>query len=238
MGAAMSSSRFVSVRGLRAAVAGASVLLLAACPVPTLGVPRECRLPEGVSLLRLTDLDPTIVVDLRYATTNNFTGDTLPGYETVRDRHTPTAVLRPEAARALARVQQRLREQGVGLKVYDAYRPQRATRAMVFWAERTNNGRLLTEGYIARDSNHNRGNTVDLTLVSLTDSTELNMGTPYDTFTADAHTANATGEAAANRRRLVEAMAAEGWQNYEKEWWHFTLRNGSPRPLDAPLSCF
>ena len=205
MGAAMSSSRFVSVRGLRAALAGASVLLLAGCPVPTLGVPRECVLPEGVSLLRVTDLDPSIVVDLRYATTNNFTGDTLPGYETVRDRHTPTAVLRPEAARALARVQQRLRDQGLGL---------------------------------ARDSNHNRGNTVDLTLVSLADSAELNMGTPYDTFTTDAHTANATGEAAANRRRLVEAMAAEGWQNYEKEWWHFTLRNGSPRPLDAPLSCF
>jgi D-alanyl-D-alanine dipeptidase len=63
------------------------------------------------------------------------------------------------------------------------------------------------------------------------------MGTAYDEFTERAHTANASGTVAANRQRLVRAMAAEGFANYEKEWWHFR-RPGEYQPLDAPLACF
>lgn len=227
-----SDRRFL--RAARGAAAASAIVFLAGCPVPTLGVPRECVFPEGESLVSVTDVESTIRLDIRYATANNFTGDTLPGYEKA------VAALRPNAAAALARVQRRLRDQGLGLKIYDAYRPIRATRAMVLWAERTGNQRVLNEGYVARTSNHNRGNTVDLTLVRLSDGAELNMGTPYDTFSEAAHTANATGEVAQNRQRLVEAMAAEGFRNYDKEWWHFTLGNGDdqPRALDVPLRCF
>jgi D-alanyl-D-alanine dipeptidase len=108
---------------------------------------------------------------------------------------------------------------------------------MVDWAERTGNQWVLDQGYVARQSGHNLGGTVDLTMVRLDTGRELEMGTPYDEFTERAHTANATGTVAANRQRLVRAMAAESFANYEKEWWHFR-RPGEYAPLDAPLSCF
>lgn len=176
-------------------------------------------------------VDPTIRVDLRYATRNNFTGRPLPGYEARR------VLLRPEAAAALGRVQARLRMDGLGLKVWDAYRPVRATLAMVDWAERTGNQWVLDQGYVARRSGHNLGGTIDLTLVRLDTGRELEMGTPYDEFSERAHTANATGQIAENRQRLVRAMAAEGFANYEKEWWHFRMP-GEWEPLDSPLACF
>ena len=187
----------------------------------------ECDVAPG-TLVNVQSLDRTILTDVRYATRNNFTGAVLPGYER------PLAMLRPEAARALARVHQSLRPRGLGLKVFDGYRPVRATLGMVDWAERTNNEWVLEQGYVARASGHNRGATVDLTLVRLADGRELEMGTAYDTFSEAAHTANATGQVAGNRRILVEAMAAEGFNNYEKEWWHFSLP-GQREPLDAPL---
>jgi D-alanyl-D-alanine dipeptidase len=170
-------------------------------------------------------------VDIRYATADNFTGAPLPGYEV------PLPLLRPEAARALARVQARLRAGGLGLKVFDGYRPVRATLAMVAWAERTGNGWVLDQGYVARESGHNRGATVDLTLVRLDGGGELDMGTAYDVFSEAAHTANATGTVAANRATLVRAMAAEGFANFDKEWWHFRLPGDHP-PMDAPHACF
>lgn len=226
------------------AVAAALGLALGACasaaPVRTAAGTRpsdatpsaagECALPPG-TLVNVRSVDRTIRTDIRYATANNFTGAVLPGYER------PLALLRPPAARALARVHQSLRARGLGLKVFDAYRPVRATLGMVDWAERTGNQWVLEQGYVARQSGHNVGRTVDLTLVRLRDGSELEMGTPYDTFTEAAHTANASGEVAANRRILVDAMAAEGFQNYDKEWWHFSIP-GPREPLDVPLRCF
>ena len=209
--------------------------LLAACSAraePAVQpVAQECTVAGDARLTSVQDADPTIRVDVRYATENNFTGERLPGY----DR--PVALLRPEVARALARVQARLRGQGYGLKVFDGYRPIRATRAMVDWANRTNQRWVLTQGYVARASGHNRGHTVDLTLVRLDTGEELEMGTPYDTFSTAAHTANATGAARINRDRLLRAMRAEGFSNYRKEWWHFTLPGSYPA-LDVPLGCF
>jgi D-alanyl-D-alanine dipeptidase len=133
---------------------------------------QTCTIPGGAQLTSVQAADPTIRTDVRYATANNFTGERLPGY----DR--PLALLRPEAARALARVQARLRADGLGLKVFDGYRPVRATLAMVDWAERTNRRWVLDQGYVARSSGHNRGHTVDLTLVRLDTGEELDMGTP------------------------------------------------------------
>lgn len=190
----------------------------------------ECRIAPG-TLVDVRAADRTIRTDVRYATRNNFTADVLPGYER------PVALLRPDAAQALARVQARLRPQGLGLKVFDAYRPVRATLGMVDWAERTGNQWVLEQGYVARQSGHNVGRTIDLTIIDLRTGRELDMGTPYDTFSEAAHTANATGDVARNRRMLVDAMAAEGFQNYDKEWWHFSIP-GPREPLDVPLRCF
>lgn len=193
--------------------------------------PPNCELPAGQVLVNVRDLDPTIRVELRYATANNFTGTRLPGYDA------RLALLHRGSAEALARVQRRLREQGFGLKVFDAYRPVRATLAMVTWAERSGNVWVLDQGYVARQSGHNRGNTIDLTVVEPRSGRELDMGTPFDTFSEAAHTANATGQVMENRMVLKRAMEAEGFVNYEKEWWHYRLP-ANDTPLDAPLSCF
>jgi D-alanyl-D-alanine dipeptidase len=218
------TSRFC-VRALALALAAT----LSGC-APGLAQNRDCDLPAG-TLVNVRRVEPSIRTDIRYATRNNFTGAVLPGYER------PLAMLRPNAADALARVQRRLRPRGLSLKVFDAYRPVRATLAMVNWAERTGNRWVLQEGYVARRSGHNLGTTVDLTLVDAGTGRELDMGTPYDTFSEAAHTANATGQVLANRMILVEAMRAEGFANYDKEWWHFRLA-GDYDPLDAPLRCF
>jgi D-alanyl-D-alanine dipeptidase len=219
----------------RARAALAAVLLaLGGCRTAQAGTPlaaRPCDVPAGSELVDVRRVDRTLRVELRYATPNNFTGRRLPGYDT---RH---ALLRPPAAQALARVQARLRGEGLGLKLFDAYRPVRATLAMVDWAERSNNVWVLDQGYVARQSNHNRGNTVDLTAVTLRGGRELDMGTPFDTFSEAAHTANATGAVLENRLRLKRAMEAEGFENYDKEWWHYRLP-GDFAPLDFPLSCF
>ncbi len=167
-------------------------------------------------LVDIRSLAPEIVTDLRYATANNFTGAPLPGYLANR------AYLRREAAAALARVQSALRERGLGLKVVDAYRPARETDAMVEWTRRANRGDLLRDGYIASRSRHNLGVAIDLTLIELASGRELDMGTPFDAFTAAAHTANATGQVAINRQLLKAAMEREGFVNYDQEWWHFS----------------
>lgn len=189
-------------------------------------------LPDAVADSALVDvrsLDPTILVELRYVTPNNFTGASLPGYGAQR------ALLRRDAARALARVEARLRTSGLGLRIWDAYRPVRATAAMVAWAERVGRTDLLDQEYIARRSRHNLGVAVDLTLVDLQTGTELDMGTPFDTFTEAAHTANAAGTVQRNRQVLVRAMESEGFQNYENEWWHFSYPLAGARPFDLPI---
>ena len=188
--------------------------------------------PDAAADSLLTDvrtLDPRIVVDLRYATSNNFTGAPLPGYLANR------AFLRREAADALSRVEHDLLPQALGIKIFDAYRPVRATLAMVDWTERVNRPDLLKDGYIASRSRHNLGLAIDLTLINLVNGRELEMGTPFDTFSAAAHTANASGEAAANRQRLKAAMEREGFVNYDQEWWHFSFNVPNPVRFDRPI---
>jgi D-alanyl-D-alanine dipeptidase len=188
--------------------------------------------PDAVADTLLVDvqsLDPTIVVELRYATANNFTAAPLPGYQANR------AYLRREAASALAHAQRELRPRGLALKIFDAYRPVRATLAMVDWTERVHQTDLLKDGYIASRSRHNLGLAIDLTLIDLATGRELEMGTPFDTFSAAAHTANATGLAAANRQKLRAAMEAEGFQNYDQEWWHYSFSVPNPLRFDRPV---
>ena len=182
-------------------------------------------------LVDVRALDSTIVADMRYATANNFTGAPLPGYGANR------ALLRREAAAALARVQRRVAPEGLTLRIYDAYRPVRATLAMVEWTRRAGREDLLRDGYIASRSRHNLGLAVDLTLAegSGPSARELDMGTAFDTFSAAAHTANAAGAVAERRRRLVAAMAAEGFTNYDQEWWHFSYAVPDPVRFDLPI---
>lgn len=180
-------------------------------------------------LVDVRDVEPSIVVEARYATTNNFTGAPLPGYEANR------VLLRREAAAALARAQQRARADGYSLKVFDGYRPVRATLAMVDWTERTGRQDLIRDGYIAARSRHNLGLAIDLTLVDSRTGRELEMGTAYDAFSEAAHTANATGPAAVNRARLVRYLGAEGFTNYDKEWWHFSYEVPDPLRFDAVI---
>ena len=180
-------------------------------------------------LVDVRSIDSTIRVDARYAGANNFTGQRLPGYEA------PRALLRREAAAALGRVQARLRTGGLGLLIFDGYRPVRATLAMVDWAERTGRANLLDDGYIARRSRHNQGVAVDLTLVDPASGTELDMGTPFDTFAEAAHTANAAGRPLRYRQILVRVMESEGFTNYEKEWWHFSYPVPNALPFDKVI---
>jgi D-alanyl-D-alanine dipeptidase len=172
-----------------------------------------------------------VAVDLRYATDDNFTGERLPGYCVAEP------FLRERAARALGRAESKLNRDGLGLAILDAYRPSRASRAMVRWARRTGREHLLN-GWIAARSNHNRGAAVDVTLVRLESGRELSMGTAYDTFSSKSATRAVGGKALRNRLRLERALEAEGFRNYHREWWHFDFpaELGAPR-LDVALGC-
>jgi zinc D-Ala-D-Ala dipeptidase len=230
---------------------------------------KPVKLPEPLVYLR--KIDPTILQDMRYAGSDNFTGQRVPGYVA------PECVLLREAAEALARVQKVLASRQLSLKVYDCYRPRRAVRAFVEWVKddvsatdpllkrfhpHIERGQLISLGYVAAISRHSYGDTVDLTLVQLpakaappfkrdamygactgpaterAPDTSVDMGTGYDCFDILSHT-NAAGITPAQRRWrqvLVEAMAAEGFRNYFKEWWHFTLtRPHAGRSFDVPI---
>jgi D-alanyl-D-alanine dipeptidase len=172
---------------------------------------------------------PEIRVGLRYATSDNFTGAPLPGYE---GNH---AYLRREAAAALARVAHRAGREGYALHVFDAYRPVRATDAMVAWTERVGRQDLIRNGYIASRSRHNLGLAIDLTLVDARSGTALDMGTPFDTFSPAAHTAQASGAALENRLRLKRLMQSEGFANYDQEWWHYSYSVPNPVRFDRVI---
>ncbi len=210
---------------LRSLCSAALVLLLAAAPAAAAGPLSEA----GLVSVRTHAKD--IRLDVRYATRDNFTGRRLPGY------CKPIAVIRRQPARALGRVQRRLKRSGFGLIVYDAYRPARATRAMVRWAQRSGNEWVLSQGYVARRSNHNRGAAIDVTLVNLETGRPLDMGTRYDAFTTRSHTANARGRALRNRLRLKRAMEAFGFRNYRREWWHYDFPKETGPARDLTLGC-
>jgi zinc D-Ala-D-Ala dipeptidase len=187
--------------------------------------------PDSVARQLLAEVragDTGIRVETRYATTNNFTGAPLPGYSANK------AYLRKEAVEALGRVQRRLASGGMGLKVFDGYRPVKATLGMVEWARRTNQMHFITDGYIASRSRHNLGLAVDLTLIDLSlGGREVDMGTPYDTFAKEAHWANATGRTMRYRQLLRTMMEKEGFKQYDMEWWHYSFEvPGEPVAFD------
>lgn len=160
---------------------------------------------------RLIDLASlNIPLDIRYATPNNFMKTTL--YPVAK------AYLRAPAANALADVQRELATQGIGIKVFDGYRPYRVTVAM--WEP------IKNPDYVAdpaKGSRHNRGAAVDLTLIDLKTGNELTMPTPYDDFTSRAHHDfnDLPEEALKNRALLRDVMAKHGFEPLPSEWWHY-----------------
>jgi D-alanyl-D-alanine dipeptidase len=202
-----------------------AAVLLAALVVGA-GSPETRR----AGLVDIHRFGPGIQVELVYRTADNLAGRRLPGY--CRE----WALMLEPAARDLGRVQRHLRRRGLGLLVLDAYRPARASRALVRWAERSGRGDLVGT-YIARRSRHNTGSAVDLTLVRARDGRRLRMGSGYDELGPRAHTRNAKGRVLRNRLVLERAMERFGFTGYWREWWHFEHREMGARYLDLTLGC-
>ncbi|MCJ2028908.1 M15 family metallopeptidase [Methylobacterium sp. J-043] len=169
---------------------------------------------------------PGLALDMRYAGSDNFVGRPIAGYKA------PRCLLTPQAARALARVQASLAPDGLGLKVFDCYRPRQAVADFAAWARdpadtrmkaayypRTDKADLFRLGYIAERSSHSRGSTVDLTLIRLGGGTELDMGTPFDLFDPASATdfPGVSPVQAHNRHRLRDAMIRAGFAPYAQE---------------------
>ncbi len=177
---------------------------------------------------------PDVMLEIRYYSTYNFIGDRIDGYEQ------PVALLTREAAARLKEASEEMAARGYRLKVYDAYRPQKAVDHFMRWAEDFQDIRmkpyfypnleksdLIPGGYIARHSGHSRGSTVDLTLFDTRTGAEADMGGPFDWFGELSHPdyRGITEEQYANRMFLRGAMLKHGFRPIESEWWHFTLEN-------------
>ncbi|HZT58872.1 MAG TPA: M15 family metallopeptidase [Pyrinomonadaceae bacterium] len=177
------------------------------------------RKPELVELVRL---DPTIKLDIRYATPNNFTGR--PVYTEAR------AFLQRPAAEALVRVSRALRAKGYGLAVFDGYRPWFVTK--LFW-DLTPADKKQFVGDPSKGSRHNRGCAVDLTLYDLKTGQEVSMPSEFDEMTERSHISYAGGTPEQRRLRdlLRASMEAEGFAVYEPEWWHYDFKDWKQYPI-------
>ncbi len=174
---------------------------------------------EGTPLVDLQKEIPSITVEIKYATADNFTKEVL--YPEAR------CFIRKEVAEKLARVQKDLQIQNLSLKFFDAYRPLSVQKKM--WAI------YPVEGYVAnpaKGSNHNRGAAVDVTLVDA-DGNELAMPSAYDEFTERAHRnyAGGTDIERKNRQILQDAMEKEGFVGLKSEWWHFDDKDAKSYPV-------
>lgn len=194
-----------------------ALLLVLACATSSLNVLDARGYRESVARdpeMRLVDLETLgIPLDIRYATANNFMKQTL--YPSAK------AFLRAPAARALADVHRELAAQGLGIKVFDGYRPYAVTVAM--WEP------IKNPDYVAdpkKGSRHNRGAAVDLTLIDLKTGAEVAMPTPYDDFTPRAAQSfnDLPADVLANRALLNDVMTRHGFDPLPSEWWHFDFR--------------
>ena len=214
-------------------------------------------LPEG--FVDVPTVLPEARYDIRYIGSKNFLGRPVVGYERA------TCILSEPAAAALARVQHEAMLNGLALKIFDCFRPQRAVDDFVRWGRdladlkmkvayypRVPKNELFERGYIAAKSGHSRGSTVDLTLVvtdpvraarvlhgPITVGAEADMGSPFDLFDPLSHTANPDMSAHVrhNRAWFAALMDRHGFNNLPEEWWHYTLRD-EPHPqtfFDFPV---
>ena len=222
-----------------------------ASPVESEGNPSAVLSPtdDDSQFVTLTDAVPDAILEIRYFGTYNFVGQCIDGYEE------PTALLTKQAAQALRAVSDDVCSQGYRLKIYDAYRPQKAVDHFVRWAADLqatemksyfypdlDKSVLFEQEYIYEKSGHTRGSTVDLTLFDMQTEKELDMGGTFDWFGPESHpdfcgnpeTGEYTGGAEKgtiteqqfkNRMILRQAMLRHGFKALDSEWWHFTLKD-------------
>ena len=189
---------------------------------------------DASGFVLLSEAVPDAILEIRYYSTYNFVGDRIHGYEQ------PVALLTKEAATALRKVSDALMAKGYRLKIFDAYRPQKAVTHFMDWAKDTADTRmkayfypeldksvLFAQGYIAEHSGHSRGSTVDLTLFDMKTGKEVDMGGTFDYFGKRSHPdfRGVTKKQYRMRMLLREAMLANGFKPLAEEWWHFTLKN-------------
>jgi D-alanyl-D-alanine dipeptidase len=186
------------------------VAALAASPPPEPGDYRDADLVE------LTAIDPTIKLDIRYATTNNFAGAAF--YKQAR------ALMQRPAAEAVAQANASLKKQGLGLMIHDAYRPWHVTK--MFWDATPEPMRIFVANP-ANGSRHNRGCAVDLTLYDLPSGEPIQMVGGYDEFSPRSFPLYPGGTSRQRwyRELLRRTMEAEGFSVYEFEWWHFDFKD-------------
>jgi D-alanyl-D-alanine dipeptidase len=190
--------------------------------------PREAGTFRQADLVELVTRDPTIRLDVRYATANNFVGR--PVYAEAR------AFLQRPAAEALVRAHRALREQGYGLLIFDGYRPWAVTKT--FW-DVTSGAQRDFVANPKQGSKHNRGCAVDLSLYDLATGREVEMPSAYDEMSERSHPSYAGGTPAQReaRDRLRAAMEKEGFTIEPNEWWHFNYKDWRAYPiLDVPFS--
>ena len=177
---------------------------------------------------------PDVLLDIRYYSSFNFIGERIDGYEE------PVALLTREAAEALRAVSDEAMGLGLRLKIFDAYRPQKAVDHFVRWAKDPGDTRMkqyfypeldkksiIPQHYIAEHSGHSRGSTVDLTLFDMTVQQDIDMGGTFDWFGEKSHPdyAGVSETQHANRMLLQKLMVKHGFRPLDSEWWHFTLEN-------------
>jgi D-alanyl-D-alanine dipeptidase len=189
---------------------------------------------DATGFVNLGEAVPDILLDIRYYTSFNFIGERIDGYEE------PTALMTREAARALKGASDEAMEQGFRLKVFDAYRPQKAVDHFIRWAAdpgdiRTkayfypdlDKSQVIPQGYVAEHSGHSRGSTIDLTLFDMATQQDLDMGGTFDFFGERSHPdyTGVSAEQHENRMLLQQLMVKHGFRPIAEEWWHFTLEN-------------
>lgn len=194
----------------------------------------------------VADVIPDVLQEIRYYSAYNFVGSRIDGYEE------PVALLTREAVVALKEAAVDFRKAGYVIKIYDAYRPQRAVDHFMRWAAnpsdvkmkdffypRLEKKRIIPEGYVATRSNHSRGSTVDMTIVNMKTGQELDVGEHFDYFGERSHPdfKGVTPQQQANRNFIREIMVKHGFDSLDTEWWHYTLKN-QPYPttrFDFPV---
>ena len=180
----------------------------------------------------LSEEIPEVILEMRYYTTYNFVGDKIDGYEE------PIAILTKKATEALKLVNNELMNKGYRLKIYDAYRPTRAVTHFLKWAEDINDTRMkeyfypnfdkslvFQEGFLAKQSAHSRGSTIDLTLFDMKTGKDVDMGGTFDYFGDISYPTydKLTKEQLSNRELLKNTMLKYGFKQSIREWWHFVL---------------
>ncbi len=201
----------------------------------------DAAVPQGVpheGFVYVKNIIPDLIEDLRYFTDNNFMGEKADGYEA------NYAILSKEAATALSKAADELREKGYVVIIYDAYRPQKAVDHFVRWSKTSDQRNKkdyypdlaktsLFPTYIARKSGHSKGSTVDMTICYKDTKEEVDMGSHFDYFGPPSHPSftgkypggEVTQQHKQNRMMLREVMMRHGFKPYDNEWWHFTLKN-------------